>query len=90
MKPSEFWNCTYREINTFVQSNLCRDMDSFRQDIRLLDATTDKMIQADAMSNKRPRIVSLQKTFESLFPKKEKKQASYQDIKEKMRELMKR
>lgn len=71
MKPNEFWNSTYREISTFTKSNLCHIMDSFRQEIRLQEAITDKLIMADAMINKKPKIIPLQKTFEKLFPKEE-------------------
>lgn len=88
MKPNEFWNSTYREINIFTQSNLCHLMDDFRQDIRLQEAVTDKLIQADAMSNRRPKVVPLQKTFEKIFPKKEEKIQSPQEITRMMRAIM--
>ena len=88
MNPNEFWNSTYREINLFTQSNLCHIMDDFRQQIRLQEAVTDKLIMADAMSNKRPKILPLQKTFEKLFPKKEEKPQSPQEIARRMREIM--
>ena len=63
MKPNEFWNSTYREINIYTQANLCHVIDNFRQDVRLQEAVTDKLIMADAMSNKRPKIIQLQKVF---------------------------
>lgn len=88
MKPNEFWDSTYREINIFTQSNLCHMMDDFRQDIRLQEAVTDKLIQADAMSNRRPKVVPLQKTFKKIFPKKEEKIQSPQEITRMMRAIM--
>lgn len=88
MKPTEFWNSTYRELNLFIQSNLCHIMDEFRQDIRLYEAATDKIIMADAMSNRRPKIIPLQKTFEKLFPKRQEKNQSPEEITRKMREIM--
>ena len=88
MKPNEFWNSTYREINIFTQSNLCRTIDEFKQEIQLQEAVTDKLIMADAMSNKRPKIKSLFKTFEKLFPKQEKFQ-SPADITKRIRAMMK-
>lgn len=89
MKPSEFWNSTYREINLYTQSNLSHNIDEFRQEIRLQEAVTDKLIMADAMSNRKPKIVPLQKTFGSLFPEKEEKQQSPEEIARRMREVMK-
>ena len=89
MKPSEFWNCTYRKLNIYTQSNLCHLMDDFRQEIKLQEAATDKMIMADAMSNKRPKIIPLQKTFEKLFPKNESNTIqSPEEIARRMRAIM--
>lgn len=88
MKPDEFWNSTYRQINIFIQSNLCHVMDNFRQEIRLQEAVTDKIIMADAMSNRRPKIIPLQKTFEGLFPKQEEKAQTPKEILRKMRSIM--
>lgn len=88
MKPHEFWDSTYREINIYTQSNLCNIMDKFRQEIQLQEAVTDKLILADAMSNRKPKIVPLHKTFEKIFPKKEELPSSEEIIK-RMRALMK-
>lgn len=89
MKPKEFWDSTYREINVFTQANLCHIIDDFRQEIKLQEAVTDKLIQADAMSNKKPKIIPLQRTFEKLFPKKEEKIQSPEEITRRMRAIMK-
>ena len=43
---------------------------------------------ADAMSNKRPKIIPLQKTFEKLFLKNDEKSQSPEEITRKMREIM--
>ena len=88
MKPNEFWNSTYREINVYTQSNLCCAMDKFRQEIQLQEAVTDKLIMADAMSNKKPRIIPLQKTFEKIFPQKEEQVQSPEEITRRMRAIM--
>lgn len=88
MKPNEFWNSTYRQINLYTQSNLFRNMDEFRQEIKLQEVVTNKLIMADAMSNRRPKIIPLQKTFESLFPEKEEKQQSAEEITRRMRAVM--
>lgn len=90
MKPNEFWNSTYREINIFTQSNLCKIMDQFRQEIQLQEAVTDKIIMADAMSNKRPKIIPLHKTFKKLFPENnQNNEQSPEEITRRMRQLMK-
>lgn len=89
MKPYEFWNSSYKEVNVYAQSNLCHITDRFKQEIQLQEAVTNKMIMADAMSNKRPKVVSLQETFESLFPKKDDIPVSAEEIKVKMRSFMK-
>lgn len=90
MKPTEFWNSTYREINIYTQANLCHIIDDFKQEIKLQEAVTDKLIMADAMSNRKPKIIPLQKTFEKLFPEnKESKIQSPQEIARRMREIMK-
>lgn len=88
MKPNEFWDSTYREINIFTTANLTRIMDEFRQEIRLQEAVTDKLILADAMSNRRPRINPLQKTFEKLFPKKEEYVQTPDEITKRMRGII--
>lgn len=88
MKPHEFWGSTYRELNTYVQANLCYVMESFKQNITLQEAVTDKVIMADAMSNRRPKIIPLQKTFKSLFQNKEKQAQSPEEISKRMRSVM--
>ena len=89
MKPSEFWNSTYREVNTYSQANLIRNMDNFKQEIRLQEAVTNKLILADAMSNKKPKIILLQKTFEKLFPENDtERMQSPEEITRRMRAVM--
>ncbi len=89
MKPSEFWNSTYREVNTYSQANLIRNMDNFKQEIRLQEAVTNKLILADAMSNKKPKIIPLQKTFEKLFPENDtERMQSPEEITRRMRAVM--
>ncbi len=63
-------------------------MDDFKQDIRLQEAVTDKLIMADAMSNRRPKVIPLHRTFEMLFPEKEQKQQSPEEIVKRMRATM--
>ena len=90
MKPNEFWNSTYREINIYTQANLSRSMDEFKQEISLQEAVTNKLIMADAMSNRKPKTISLYKTFEKLFPEKEEKQQTPEEIAKRMHNIMKK
>lgn len=90
MKPHEFWNSTYREINIFTQVNLSHIMDNLKQEIRVQEAVTDKLIRADAMSNRHPKIIPLQKTFEKLFPENEQNDIqTAEQITRRMRQIMK-
>ena len=66
MKPSEFWNCTYREMILFCEVNSIRKNEQFKSDVILQEAVTNKIILADAM-NKRPKVVSLKKMFKEIF-----------------------
>ena len=90
MKPKEFWNSTYREINLYTQSNLCHKIDDFKQNIQLQEAVTNKVIMADAMSNRKPKIIPLYQTFERLFPEnKQDEMQSAEEIVRRMRSIMK-
>lgn len=89
MKPEEFWNSTYREINIFTQVRLVRIIDELRQEIRVQEEVTNKLIMADAMSNRKPKITSLFKIFEKLFPKKENEIQTSDEIARRMRLIMK-
>lgn len=66
MGPSEFWECTYREVVLFCEVNLIERNESFKLDVVLQEAVTNKLIGADGMS-KRPKVVPLRKMFKGLF-----------------------
>lgn len=66
MKPQEFWNCEYKTINIYLQTNMTKILDDFKLQIILQEAVTDKLIRADSMS-KRPKILPLRKMFDKLF-----------------------
>jgi hypothetical protein len=42
-------------------------MEEYRQNVILQEAVSDKLIQADAMSQKKPKILSLRKIFKKIF-----------------------
>ena len=63
-------------------------MEDFKQEITLQEAVTDKMIRADALGNKRPKVISLKKIFANLYPKEPKiKYQSPQEQLERLRKL---
>ena len=68
MKPNEFWNCEYKTINIYLQTNMEKILDDFKMQIVLQEAVTDKLIKADSM-NKKPKVIPLRKMFNKLFKK---------------------
>lgn len=66
MKPKEFWNSTYREINIYCQVNLSKVVDDFKRQIQLNEATTDKMIAINPM-RKKPKLIKLREFFQDIF-----------------------
>lgn len=71
MKPDEFWNSEYRQINLYLQINMIKILDDFKMQITLQEAVTDKLIKADSMS-KKPKVISLRKMFSKLFKEEPK------------------
>lgn len=86
MKPDEFWNCEYRYINTFIQTNMIRLLDDFKMQIILQEAVTNKTIKADSMT-KRPKVIPLKKMFAKLF--EEEPKIHYQSSQEQIKRLRK-
>ena len=71
MKPEEYWNCEYKQINLYLQINMFKIVDEFKMQIQLQEAVTDKLIKADSMS-KRPKVIPLKKMFSKLFKEEQK------------------
>ena len=69
MHPNEYWNCEYLEVVKFCDMNYLKDTEKLRETIIVQEQVTNKLIQADAMSNKRPKVISLTKIFKDLFKK---------------------
>lgn len=69
MRPIEFWSERYRNVSLYCETNLIKLQDDFKQQIILQDAVTNKLIQADSMSNQNPKIIPIQKMFINLFKK---------------------
>lgn len=88
MKPQEFWNSTYREINIYIQTHLIKIVDDLKRKINLQEAVTNKLIRADSM-NKRSKIVPIRDSYKDLFKEEEQRIISPEEITKRMRKFMK-
>lgn len=70
MKPEEFWNARYKEVALYCNVNLFKITDELKRNIELYEAITDKLIMANAMCVKKPKILKLKDIFSKLFKKK--------------------
>ena len=90
MKPREFWDSTYREINLYLQTHLVKIVDDLKREINLQEAVTNKLIRADSMS-KKPKIILIRDSYKGLY--QEEKQEFHtkytEEIKRKMLEIKK-
>lgn len=73
MKPHQFWNSKYSEINTYCQAHLVKTIDDLKSEIELQEAVTNKLIRADSMS-RNPKIIPIKDNYEELFKTEEKEQ----------------
>lgn len=80
MKPDEYWNCTYREIQAFCNSNICRKIDDIKQDIQLFELTSDKVIQSNPYIVKNPKQIRLIKEYSEFFEQEEREQTPEEQI----------
>lgn len=88
MKPYEFWNSRYLEINVYCQSHLIKIIDDLKREINLQEAVTNKLIRADSMS-KNPKIILIRDNYKELFNEEEQQIQSPEEIMRRMRGIMK-
>jgi hypothetical protein len=89
MKPFEFWNSRYAEINTYCQVHLAKIIDDLKREINLQEAVTNKLIRSDSMS-KNPKIIPIRESYKELFKNEpEDIFTTPEEITRKMRQLMK-
>lgn len=88
MKPQEFWNSRYLEINTYCQAHLVKIIDDLKREVNLREAVTNKLIRADSMS-KSPKIIPIRDSYKDLFKDEEETSQSPEDITRRMRAVMK-
>lgn len=86
MTPNEFYECTYKQLYTFVKANIDKDAEDYKKQIILFDSLGNKII--DVIGKQRPKGISLvRNTFKSLF--KEELEPTYhqQTLEEQIRIL---
>ncbi len=88
IKPHEFWNSRYSEINTYCQIHLVKIIDELKSEINLQEAVTNKLIRADSMS-RNPKIVPIRDNYKELFKEEEQQVQSPEEIIRRMRRIMK-
>lgn len=89
IKPQEFWNSRYLEINIYCQTHLVKIVDDLKREINLQEAVTNKLIRADSMS-KNPKIILIRDSYKELFKDEEQDMImTTGEITKRMREVMK-
>lgn len=73
MKPQEFWNSRYIEINKYCQAHLIKIMDDLKREIILQEAVTNKLIAGDCM-NQNAKIILIKDNYPELFKEDEEEQ----------------
>ena len=74
MKPQEFWNGSFKEINLYCQVHLTRQIDKLRQEINSQEAVTNKLISGDCM-NQNAKIILIRDSYKELFEIEEEEQS---------------
>lgn len=88
MKPHEFWNSRYSDINSYCQAHLVKIIDDLKREINLQEAVTNKLIRADSMC-RNPKIVPIRDNYKELFKEEEQQVQSPEEIIRRMRTIMK-
>ncbi len=89
MFPSEFLNCTYKQLVSFVNGHKNRENENFKNQIVLADALGNKII--DVIGRKKPKGISLiEDNFSLLFEEELKNRNHQQTIEEQIRNLRSR
>lgn len=88
MKPYQFWNSRYSDINSYCQTHLVKIIDDLKREVNLQEAVTNKLIRADSMS-RNPKIVLIRDNYKELFKEEEQQVQSPEEIIRRMRGIMK-
>lgn len=68
---------------------MANKLDNIRENVKLAEVATNKLIKADAMSTRKPDIINIKDSYESIF-EEEKKEATPEDIARVFRNMMKK
>lgn len=90
MKPSEFWDCTYREIRLYVQSFLLQKKEEMLWQAELMEGLSDKLLFSNPNIVKHPKKIRILDTFKEMFKDMLKKddQQDYEAMIRNMRSRM--
>lgn len=88
MKPHEFWNYRYTQINTYCKTHLVKIVDDLKREINLQEIVTNKLIRADSMT-RNPKIIPIRNSYKELFKEDEERTQSPESITRRMRRIMK-
>lgn len=73
IKPHEFWNSRYSEINAYCQTHLVKIIDDLKREINLQEAVTNKLIAGNCM-NQNAKVILIRDNYKELFEIEEKEQ----------------
>ena len=73
MKPYEFWNSRYSEINAYCQIHLVKIIDELKREIDLQEAVTNKLIAGDCM-NQNTKMITIKEQYKELYEIEEEEQ----------------
>lgn len=73
MKPYEFWNSRYSEINAYCQIHLVKIIDELKREIDLQEAVTNKLIAGDCM-NQNAKMITIKEQYKELYEIEEEEQ----------------
>lgn len=79
MKPYDFWNSTYREINIYSKMNLIRMNEDLKNQINIEEASTNKIIEANPLMFRNPKVKMIRDMFKGLFKQKEEKEQTIEE-----------
>lgn len=68
---------------------MANKLDNIRENVKLAEVATNKLIKADAMSTKKPNIINIQDSYESIFEKKTEGETP-EDIAKAFRNIMRK
>jgi hypothetical protein len=67
MTPNEFGDCTFRELNLFVQSRNRETERQLKEKVLLYESLSDKLLYNDPNIVKRPKKIRLLDRYKDLF-----------------------